>query len=83
MRAARIVLGALGVSALLWSGWLLVSTQRPDQLLNLALWLAAAVILHDFVILPAITVMKRSRPSPVVRPSSRSPVERAKRDETD
>ncbi|UYO97068.1 hypothetical protein OED01_15935 [Microbacterium sp. M28] len=83
MRAARIVLGALGVSALLWSGWLLVSTQRPDQLLNLALWLAAAVILHDFVIVPAITVMKRSRPSLVERPSSPSLVERAKRDETD
>jgi hypothetical protein len=55
----RIVLAVLGVAAMLWGGWLLVSTQRPDQLLNLAVWLAAAVIVHDFVLVPAITVLRR------------------------
>ncbi|MGF6822641.1 hypothetical protein M2317_001548 [Microbacterium sp. ZKA21] len=55
----RVVLAALGIGVMLWGGWLLVSTQRPDQLLNLAVWLAAAVIAHDFVLVPAITVLRR------------------------
>lgn len=61
MRRTRIALGALGVAGLLWGGWLLVSTQRPDQLLSVAVWLASAVILHDFVLVPVLTLMRRRR----------------------
>lgn len=61
MRTARIVLAALGAAGMLWGGWLLVTTQRLDQLLNLAIWLAAAVILHDFVLVPVLTVVRRRR----------------------
>lgn len=61
MRAARIVLASVGVAVLVWGGWLLVSTQRLDQLLNVAVWLAAAVILHDFVLVPALTFIRRRR----------------------
>lgn len=55
----RIALAVLGVAAMLWGGWLLISTQRPDQLLSVAVWLAAAVIVHDFVLVPAITAVRR------------------------
>lgn len=61
MRATRIVLAGVGVAALVWGGWLLVSTQRIDQLLNVALWLAAAVILHDFVVVPVLSFIRRRR----------------------
>lgn len=61
MRATRIVLATVGVAAFGWGGWLLVSTQRIDQLLNVALWLAAAVILHDFVLVPVLSFIRRRR----------------------
>lgn len=61
MHATRTVLGALGVVGLLWGGWLLVSTQRPNQLLNVAVWLAVAVILHDFVLVPVLSFIRRRR----------------------
>ncbi|WP_406247855.1 hypothetical protein ACI7YT_19015 [Microbacterium sp. M] len=59
MRIVRLVVGGLGIAGMLWGGWLLVSTQRPDQLLSVAVWLAAAVIVHDFVLVPVITVVRR------------------------
>ena len=55
----RGVLAGLGIAGMLWGAWLLVNTQRPDQLLNLTVWLAAAVIVHDVVLVPAITVVRR------------------------
>lgn len=61
MRTTRIVLATAAVAALIWGGWLLASTQRLDQLLNLALWLAAAVVLHDFVLVPVLTFVRRRR----------------------
>ncbi|WP_243228494.1 hypothetical protein [Microbacterium sp. CIAB417] len=70
MRGVRIALGAAGAGGLLWGAWLLVSTQRPDQLLNVVVWLAAAVILHDAVLVPAITVLRRRRRAPSAPESS-------------
>lgn len=61
MLTARIMLAVSAIAALLWGVWLLVSTQRLDQLLNVVLWLAAAVILHDFVLVPVLTFTRRLR----------------------
>ena len=41
----RVAIGALGVLAGLYGGWLVLS--RGHDLLNLGLWLAAGVVLHD------------------------------------
>ncbi|REJ03914.1 hypothetical protein DY023_16470 [Microbacterium bovistercoris] len=63
MRATRIVLLALGAAGIVYGAWLLVTTQRPDQLLSVALWLAGAIIAHDFVLVPLLTLARGSRGS--------------------
>ncbi|WP_395691409.1 hypothetical protein [Nocardioides sp.] len=50
----RWVLGAAGVLLVLYGGWLLVS--REDDLLGVAVWLAAGVLLHDAV-LAGVTIV--------------------------
>jgi hypothetical protein len=45
---ARLSLGAGGVLAVLYGGWLVLS--RGHDLLDLVLWLAAGVVLHDAVL---------------------------------
>lgn len=52
---ARVVLGAAGVALAGFGGFRLLTQVPPGDLLVLALWLAAAVVLHDGVIAP-ITV---------------------------
>jgi hypothetical protein len=44
----RVALGVLGVVAVLYGGWLVLS--RGHDLLNLVVWLAAGVVLHDGVL---------------------------------
>lgn len=66
MRAVRVVVSVFGGGLLLWGLWLLLSTQRIDQLVNLALWLGGAVIVHDLVLVPLLTFLRRRRGS---RPS--------------
>ena len=56
MRAARLSLGALGVTAIVWGGWLL----RDDgfgRLQSTALWLVGVVVLHDAVLAPVVVVL--------------------------
>lgn len=60
MRAARIALLVAGGAAALFGVVLLLTTQRFDQLLSLAAWLAGAIIVHDGVIAPATTLTTRS-----------------------
>ena len=61
----RIALGALGVLAGVYGGWLVLS--RGHDLLNLVLWLAAGVVLHDgvlaLVVLAVGTVAVRLLPT--------------------
>ena len=59
MRAARIVLIVVGAAAALFGVALLLVTQRFDQLLSLAAWLAAAIVVQDGVIAPATTLTTR------------------------
>lgn len=59
MRTTQIVLVAIGVIGIAWGNWLVLSTQHFDQVLSLVAWLAGAVIVHDFVLLPALTLIRR------------------------
>jgi hypothetical protein len=54
VRAWRAVLVALGAAGLLVGAWLLVTTVTPRGLLGLAVWLAAAVVLHDAILSPVL-----------------------------
>lgn len=56
MRAVRLVLGALGIAAVGWGGWLL-SDDGADRLTSTALWLAGGVVLHDFVLAPLVVLV--------------------------
>jgi hypothetical protein len=53
----RKVLGALGVAAAAYGGWLLLSRTDTGQLTNAAVWLAAGVVLHDFVLTAVVLVL--------------------------
>ncbi|GAA2176633.1 hypothetical protein GCM10009846_31220 [Agrococcus versicolor] len=59
MRAARIVLVVLGAAAAIFGIVLVLATQRFDQLLSLAAWLAAAIVVHDGIVAPATTLTTR------------------------
>ena len=48
----RLLLGTLGVAVGLYGAYLLLSRQDRDQLVSAAIWLAAGVVLHDFVLAP-------------------------------
>jgi hypothetical protein len=53
----RLLIGGLGVTAGLFGGYLLLSRQDHDQLVSAAIWLAAGVVLHDFVLAPLVLVV--------------------------
>jgi hypothetical protein len=67
----RAALGAVGVLLGLYGGWLLVT--REDQLADVALWLAAGVLLHDAV-LAAVTVALGAVAVRLVPAPARAPV---------
>jgi EamA domain-containing membrane protein RarD len=48
---ARILLGLVGVAMASYGGWLLLAEDLAD-LVETAIWLAAGVVLHDFVLVP-------------------------------
>ena len=48
---ARLALGAVGVAAAAYGAWLLLD-QGLSDLVTTAVWLAAGVVLHDFVLVP-------------------------------
>lgn len=54
MRAARTALMTVGVLALLWGGYVLVDTQRPDQVLGVVVWLLGAIVVHDAILSPFV-----------------------------
>ena len=67
----RVAIGALGVLAAVYGGWLVLS--RGHDLPNLVLWLAAGVVLHDgvlaLVVLAVGTVTVRMLPRPAKAPA--------------
>lgn len=48
--AGRLVVGGLGVLMGLYGAWLLLSRQELSQVLDVAVWTVAALLLHDVVI---------------------------------
>jgi hypothetical protein len=47
----RILLGGLGLAVAAYGAWLLLGDDLAD-LVTIAVWLAAGVVLHDFVLVP-------------------------------
>jgi hypothetical protein len=54
---ARAGLGALGVLAAAYGGWLLLSRQDTDRNLDALLWLAGGVLVHDALLAPALLAL--------------------------
>jgi hypothetical protein len=57
VRAARIVLVVLGVLVLAFGAYVLVTTVKPNRIGGLAVWLIAAVVLHDAVLSPFVVLV--------------------------
>ncbi|MEO6200133.1 MAG: hypothetical protein ABIX44_03115 [Cryobacterium sp.] len=54
MNRARVILVAIGVLLLAWGVFVLFDSVRPARIPGLALWLGAAIVLHDVVVAPII-----------------------------
>lgn len=54
----RVLLGALGVAVAAYGAYVLVGVLPPAGYLGLAIWLLAAVVLHDAVLVPAVSVLR-------------------------
>lgn len=54
LRVTRIVLIALGLAGLAWGAYVLVDSVKPARIPGLALWMGAAIVLHDGVISPLV-----------------------------
>ena len=54
MRAARVALIGLGVIGLAWGAYVLVDTVAVQRLPGVALWIGAAIVLHDAVLSPLV-----------------------------
>lgn len=57
MIRVRAGLGALGVLVGGYGAWVLLTRQDQDQLIGAATWLAAGVVLHDFVLAPLVLLL--------------------------
>jgi len=54
LRVTRIVLIALGLAGLAWGGYVLFDSVKPARIPGIALWMGAAILLHDGVISPLV-----------------------------
>lgn len=52
MRAARLLLGALGVAVATYGAWLLLERQEGAQVREVAVWFVVGVLVHDLVLAP-------------------------------
>jgi hypothetical protein len=72
--AARRVLGGLGVALGAYGAWLVLTRQDAGQLVEIAVWLAAGVVLHDVVVagvvLAGVGVGRRVLPRPWQAPAT-------------
>jgi hypothetical protein len=46
----RWAIGVAGLAVATYGGWLLLSRQDADQILNAGVWLVSGVLLHDFAL---------------------------------
>lgn len=54
----RVILGVLGVGVALFGGYVVLRDVSPASYRGLAIWLAGAVVLHDFVLAPVLTGLR-------------------------
>jgi hypothetical protein len=54
LRATRIILVSAGVLGLVFGAYVLIDSVAPARLPGLALWIGAAIVLHDAVIAPVV-----------------------------
>jgi hypothetical protein len=70
----RWLLGGLGVALGAYGGWLALTRQDTGQLIEIAVWLAAGVVLHDVVVagvvLAAVALGRRVLPGPWQAPAT-------------
>ena len=52
-----LVLAGIGIAS--YGAFLVLTRFGLDQIIGLAIWLAAAVVLHDFVLVPIVTLIAR------------------------
>ena len=57
MRSARGGLILIGTVGMAYGAWLLLSRQDLGQIVEVALWLAAAVVIHDGILAPAVLAL--------------------------
>ncbi len=69
---SRLLIGLLGVAAAAYGAWLLLAEDLPD-LVDTAVWLAAGVVLHDFVLVP-LTLAAGWAATRLLPPRLRAPV---------
>ena len=74
MSPARVLLGAAGVVVAAYGAWLAVSRQDLLQLVEIGVWLAAGVVLHDAVVagvvIAAAFLARRALPEPWQAPAT-------------
>lgn len=74
MSALRWLLGALGVSLASYGAWLALTRQDAGELVEIAVWLAAGVVLHDVVVagavLGGVALGRRVLPTPWRAPAT-------------
>jgi hypothetical protein len=72
--AARWLLGGLGVLLGAYGAWLALTRQDTGQLVEIAVWLAAGVVLHDVVVagvvLAGVVLGRRVLPRPWHAPAT-------------
>ena len=54
MRGIRLGLIGLGVALLAWGAYVMLDTVRVNRLPGVALWIIAAIILHDAILAPIV-----------------------------
>ncbi|MCI4658435.1 hypothetical protein [Cryobacterium zhongshanensis] len=54
LRVTRVVLIGLGLAGLAWGAYVLLDTVKPARIPGIALWMGAAIVLHDAVISPLV-----------------------------
>ena len=72
MNAARYALGTAGVLLGLWGVWLISGSADEEELVNLAVWLAAGVLAHD-VLVAAVSLVVAAVAATVLPQVARAP----------
>ncbi|MGI3785982.1 MAG: hypothetical protein ACRYG2_34995 [Janthinobacterium lividum] len=58
VRRARVVVGGIGLLVLLTGVWKVLHAVQPASYLWLVIWLGAAVVLHDGVLVPVLSLLR-------------------------